>query len=205
MVLRRIIKHLLTVAFETLKADNTLFRIFFNKFPETEYTTLTIDRIYDKLNEHLQSNDQISVEGVWNGYMVVSRFAIDKRKKKAPFQNNHPRDLLKNDILLEGQGKQENYLTNLGLVNVEVNQNCLAHAVLLNMSMHDRGELYRAFLAGFDRYLKVIVEENLCEVENSCELLSRLNDAKKLHRNYLNEKNFDLCVYGKREENFVQI
>ena len=34
LVLRRIITHLLAVAKETLKWENMLFRIFFDKFPE---------------------------------------------------------------------------------------------------------------------------------------------------------------------------
>ena len=74
LVLRGIINHLLFVAFGTLKWDNMLFRLFFYRFPETEYTTPTItkhdmmvDRIYDKLNGHLQSNDQIAAEGRWSG------------------------------------------------------------------------------------------------------------------------------------------
>ena len=89
LTLRRIMNHLLTVSFGTLSTENQLFRIFFDKFPESEYTTptitrhdLTVDRMYDKINEHLQSNDQIATEGVWNGYMVVSKLVVDRRRKR---------------------------------------------------------------------------------------------------------------------------
>ena len=212
LVIRRMISHLLTVAFETLTRENMLFRILFNRFPETEYTTptimrhdLTVDRVYDKLNEHLQSNDQISAEGVWNGYMVVSRLVMDRRRNV-----NRPRNVNRipnanDNNLLEGRGKLENYSKNIGLVNVMVDQNCLGHVVLLSMSMADKGELYRAFLAGFDRYLNVLVQERLYKVENSRKVLSRLGDMKKysmkkLHRDYLKDKNFDLCVYTKSDD-----
>ena len=112
--------------------------------------------------------------------MVVSRLVMDKRRKKAP-----PRNAVRlqnvdddDDVLLEGQGKLDNYSKNIGLVNVTVDENCLGHAVLLSMSMSDR-ELYRAFLAGFDRYFNVLIWEHLYKVENLCEVLSRLNDVKK--------------------------
>ena len=42
LTLRRIINHLLTVSFGTLATKRQLFRIFFDRFPESEYTTPTI-------------------------------------------------------------------------------------------------------------------------------------------------------------------
>ena len=83
LVLRRIM-HLLSVAKSTLKWENMLFRIFFDKFPSREFTTptITVDRIYEQLNEHLQCNDTILLNGWWVGNMVVSRLVLDKRKKK---------------------------------------------------------------------------------------------------------------------------
>ena len=102
---------MLNVAISTLKWDNMLFRLFFDRFPEREYTTLpitkhdmTVDRIYDKLNEHLQSNDQIASEGKWTICMVVSRLAVDKRKKKKKINNNRNVNMgnNNNDDMLEG-------------------------------------------------------------------------------------------------------
>ena len=213
LVLRRMISHLLNVAFGTLMQENMLFRIFFDRFPKTEYTTptitqhdLTVDRVYDKLNEHLQSNDQISVEGVWRGYMIVSRLVVDRRRRER-------RHVVRNDdedVVLEGQGKQENYLNNLGLVRVDVEGNCLSHAILLGMSMKNKSDLYKAFLAGFDRYLSEAVEDQLIEIENSCVVKSRFDNVKKfsmkkLSVNYLSHRNFDLLVYGKRFDDVIKI
>ena len=99
LTLRRIMNHLLTVAFGTLTQENQLFRIFFDKFPESEYTTptitqhdLTVDRMYEKINEHLQSNDQIATEGVWNGYMVVDR----RRRRRGVNQRVRDDDVVEN-------------------------------------------------------------------------------------------------------------
>ena len=208
LVLRRMISHLLNVAFGTLVQEN-MFRIFFNRFPETEYTTptitqhdLTVDRVYDKLNEHLQSNDQISVEGVWRGYMVVDR----RRRRRGRVEVND--NVIQNgenngDVVLEGQGKQEDYLNNLGLVKVDVEEHCLGHAILLSMSMKDKSDLYKAFLAGFDRYLSEVVEDQVKEIENSCQVKFRLDNVKKysmrkLNENYLSPRNFDLLVYSRK-------
>ena len=190
-------------------------KICFNRFPESEYTTptitqedMTVDRIYDKLNEHLQSNDQIAVEGRWSGYMVVSRLVVDRRRRRRRRRNNHENE--QNDVILSGNGKKDDYLHKLGLLKVDVDQHCLGHAVLLGMSMSEKSDLYKAFLAGFDRYLKIVVEQNLQEVENSCEVLSKLDKVKKysmrkLSENYLSNRNFDLAVYTKKEENVVKI
>ena len=214
IMLRRMISHLFNVAFGTLMQENMLFRIFFDRFPERECTTptitqhdLTVDRVYDILNEHLQSNDQISVEGVWRGYMVVSRLVVDRRRRRRQvemIQNNGNDE----DVVLEGQGKREDYLNNLGLVKVDVKEHCLGHAVLLSMSMKDKSDLYKAFLAGFDRYLSEVVENQVKEIENSCQLKSQLDNVKKysmrkLEENYLASRNFDLLVYSRKcDENF---
>ena len=215
LVLRRMISHLLNVAFGTLVQEN-MFRIFFNRFPETEYTTptitqhdLTVDRVYDKLNEHLQSNDQISVEGVWRGYMVVSRLVVDRRRRRGRVEVND--DVIQNgenggDVVLEGQGKREDYLNNLGLVKVDVEEHCLGHTILLSMSIKDKSDLYKAFLAGFDRYLSEVVEDQVKEIENSCQVKSQLDNVKKcsmrkLNENYLSPRNFDLVYSRKLNEN----
>ena len=213
LVLRRIIGHLLTVSYGTLSTENQLFRIFFNRFPESEYTTptvtrhdLIVDRIYDKINEHLQSNDQIVTEGVWNGYKVVSRLVVDRRNRRTRNANSNipVENAIGDDVILEGCGKVESYLNKLGLFEVDVKDHCLSHAVLLGMSLNDKSELYKAFMAGFNRYLKVIVQEQLVEIENSCEILSKIGgirkySMKRLHDNYLKEKNYGL-VYSKRDE-----
>ena len=204
VVLRRIISHLLTVARETLSHEDMLFRMFFDAFPEREYTTptvtqdLTVDRLFEKLNEHLQSNDTISGEGVWRGNMVVSRVVIDRRRRRRRIGIFYEDQ----DVILEGQGKFEKYRNNLGLIEIDVDESCLGHAVLLSMSIKNKSDLYKAFLAGFDRYLEKIVKSQLVEIENSCLIESRSDDVKKysmrkLSSEYLRDKNFDLLVYSK--------
>ena len=213
LTLRRIMNHLLTVSFGTLTTENQLFRIFFDKFPETEYTTptitrhdLTVDRMYDKINEHLQSNDQIAMQGVWNGYMVVSRLVVDRRRRNRR-QNQCNEDDVAGDVnydaILEGRGKIENYREKLGLIKVDVQSHCLGHSVLLSMSLNEKSELYRAFMASYDRYLKIVMRDRLIEIENSCKVLSQNDDIKmysmkKLQNNYLKEKNFGLVVYSQK-------
>ena len=220
LTLRRIMNHLLTVAFGTLTQENQLFRIFFDKFPESEYTTptitqhdLTVDRMYEKINEHLQSNDQIATEGVWNGYMVVSRLVVDRRRRRGV--NRCVRDdVMENvnvdDVVLEGRGKLENYRKKLGLLEVDVESHCLSHSVLLSMSLNEKSELYRAFMAGYDRYLKTMVEDRLIEIENSCKVFSQNDEIKKysmkkLQNDYLKEKNFGLAVYSERSSKIERI
>ena len=218
LVLRRMISHLLTVAFGTLSRENMLFRLFFNTFPESEYTTptitqydLTVDRFSEKLNEHLQSNDQISANGVWRGYMIMSRLVMDRRRRRIVERNNDTNDVRNDDgdVVLEGQGKKEEYLNNLGLLKIEAKECCLAHAVLLGMSVKDKSDLYRAFLAGFDRYLSQVVKEQLQEIENSCSVDSKtdvdgkkekkLYSMRKLGNNYLTKKNC-LVVYNEMKD-----
>ena len=213
--LRRIINHLLTVSYGTLTTEQQLFRIFFDRFPESEYTTLTITRhdltinkMYDKLDKHLQSNDQIATEGVWSGYMVVSRLVVDRRRRRVrnwrddvPFENTAVGD----DAILQGCGKIENCRDKLGLFQVNVENHCLGRSILLGMSLNDKSELYRAFMAGFDRYLKVVVQDQLMEIENSCEILSQIEEVKKysmkrLYNNYLKEKIWVLWFTHKKRE-----
>ena len=209
LVLRRIIAHLLTVAKDTLKWENILFRIFFDKFPSQEFTTstvtavdMTVDRIYKQLNDHLQSNDDILLDGQWSGNMVVSRLVLDKRKKKKLIrEQNNNND---NDVNLGGRGSKEKaFVNNLGITNVNVDINCLAHAVLINMSMIEKGDLYRAILAGFDRYLKMIVKDQLIEIEKSCQVDVKqgmpIYSMNQLHENYLREKDYHLCVYTEND------
>ena len=188
LVLRRIISHLLTVSYGTLSTENQLFRLFFDRFPESEYTTptvtqhdLTVDRIYDKINEYLQSNDQIATEGVWNGYMVVSRLVVDRRRRKRSGIRNvdgggQIENVVDDDVILEGRGKVQNYLVD---IEVDIEDHCLGHAVLLNMSLIDKSELYKAFMSSFDRYLKVVVQQQLVEIENSCKILSKTEGVRK--------------------------
>ena len=78
LVLRRIISHLLEAAKATVKLDTMLFRIFFDRFPTREFTTatvtksdMTVDRMFEELNSHLQSNDSILHDGRWLGTMIV--------------------------------------------------------------------------------------------------------------------------------------
>ena len=222
LVIRRMISHLLSVAIETLTHENMLFRLFFDAFPEREYTTstvtqedLTVDRLTEKLNEHLQSNDTIEAEGVWRGNMVVSRVVIDRRRRRrlgrgrvrgrdgGNFNDN-------DDVLLEGQGKFEKYKKKLGLIEIDVDENCLGHAILLGMSIENQSNLYKAFLAGFDRYLEKVVKSQLEEIENSCLVESESNDVKnfsmrKLCGKYLCDKQFNLSVYSKQNDDVVHV
>ena len=106
-------------------------------------------------------------------------------------------------MILEGRGKIKNYREKLGLLEVDVESHCLGHSVLLSMSLNEKSELYQAFMAGFDRYLKVIVQDQLIEIENSCQVLSQNDEIKKysmkkLQINYLEEKNFGLVVYSQK-------
>ena len=134
------------------------------------------------MNEHLQSNDQIATKGVWNGYMVVLRLVVDRRRNRRTrnANNNVPvENAIGDDVILEGRGKVESYLNKLGLFEVDVKDHCLSHAVLLGMSLNDKSELYKAFMAGFNRYLKVVLQEQLVEIENSCEILSKIGGIRK--------------------------
>ena len=164
--------------------------------------------MYDKLNEHLQSNDQIATEGVWDRYMVVSRLVVDRRRRRV--RNRNDDDILiqnsvNDDVVLQGRGKIESYHDKLGLFEVNVESHCLGHSVLISMSLNDKGVLYRAFMAGFDRYLKVVIQDQLIEIENSCQILSQIEGFKKysmrkLQENYLEEKISVLWFTHKRRE-----
>lgn len=66
---KRIITQLLVLAKETLKRKK-MFRIFSTKSLTHEFTTvtvtaddMTVDQIYELLNDHLQSNDSILFDG----------------------------------------------------------------------------------------------------------------------------------------------
>ena len=115
------------------------------------------------------------------------------------------------DVVLEGRGKIEKYREKLGLIKVDVESHCLSHSVLLSMSLNEKSELYRAFMAGYDRYLKTVVEDRLIEIENSCKVSSENDEMKKkysmkkLLNNYLKEKNFGLAVYSKKSEEIERI
>ena len=157
MVLRRIIAHLLTVAKQTVKLNTMLFRIFFDKFPSREFMTatvtksdMTVDRIFKELNSHLQSNDDILLDGRWSGTMTVMRLVLDKRKKKTLG--------VRNNKFILGSGLNYN-LTGNGRkkFNDLCENRCLARVVLLSISMNERSELWKAFLAGYDRYLNAAV------------------------------------------------
>ena len=212
IVLKRMISHLLSVAVETLTHENMLFRLFFDAFPEREYTTptvtredLTVDRLTEKLNEHMQSNDTIRAEGVWRGNMVVSRVVIDRRRRRGRVRRGQD-----DDVVLEGRGKFEKYKNKLGLIEIDVDENCLGHAILLGVSIQNQSDLYKAFLAGFDRYLEKVVKSQLEEIENSCLIESESNDVKnysmrKLSSRYLSDKQFNLSVYSKQNDDVVQV
>lgn len=90
---------------------------------------------------------------------------------------------------------------------MNVEYHCLAHAVLLGMSMIEKGNLWHAFLVGFDRYLAMVINDNLFKIEQSCVVLDKENEDKKydiklLYNNYLKPNNFDLCVYKDNNELF---
>ena len=88
-------------------------------------------------------------------------------------------------------------------MNIDVDTNCLAHAVLLSMSIIEKGDLYRAILAGFDRYLKTVIKDQLIEIEKSCQVDTKqgvpIYNKSHLHENYLREKNYHLCVYTEND------
>ena len=113
------------------------------------------------------------------------------------------------DIVLEGCGKVEKYREKLGLIEIDVESLCLSHSVLLSMSLNEKNELYRAFMAGFDRYLKVVVEDQLVEIENSCKILSQNDTVKKYSmkklNNYLEKRNFGLLVYSQKKEKIEKV
>ena len=90
------------------------------------------------------------------------------------------------------------FVNNLGIVNINVDINCLAHAVLLSMSIIEKGNLYWAFMAGFDRYLKSIVKEDLFEIENLC-FVKKEQDVPIYNMN-LKKKNYHLCVYTENDK-----
>lgn len=78
------------------------------------------------------------------------------------------------------------------------------------MSLVEKSDLYKAFLAGFDRYLKVLIKERLFEVEKACLVKTKEENTKKysmksLYMNYLKEKNFNLCVYSLVDEKVVEV
>ena len=166
---------------------------------------MTVDRIYEQLNEHLQSNDMILLDGWWVGNMVVSRLVLDKRKKKQ-ISNNQNNEIMNTDVNLGGLGyksREMTFVNNLGIVNINVDINCLAYAVLLSMSIIEKGNLYRAFMAGFDRYLKSILREDLFEIENLCFVKEQhipMYNMNLLYKNYLKKKNYHLCVYTENDK-----
>ena len=164
---------------------------------------MTVDRIYEQLNDHLQSNNTILLDGRWCGNMVVSRLVLDKRKKKQ-ISNN---EIMNTDVNLRGLGKmsrENSFTSNLGIVNIEVDTNCLAHAALLSISIIEKGNLYRAFMAGFDGYLKLIMKENSFEVENSCFVAKEqdvpIYSMNRLYENYLKKNDYHLCVYTENDK-----
>ena len=82
-------KRCVKISKATMKNKSTFMRIFFDKFPTREFTTATIlkddlttKRLYEILNDHLQSNDSITTNRMWEGTMVVSR-VIPKSSKTA--------------------------------------------------------------------------------------------------------------------------
>ena len=77
--LKRFLDHLIEKAKLTIKNKTSYMRIFFNKFPMREFTTVTVlkedmttDQLYEVLNDHLQSNASEKL-GDWTGMMIVSR------------------------------------------------------------------------------------------------------------------------------------
>ena len=88
-VLKRFLDKCVEISKATVKNKSTFIRIFFDKFPTREFTTasilkddLTTKRLYEILNDHLQSNDSITTNRMWEGTMVVSR-VIPKSSKTA--------------------------------------------------------------------------------------------------------------------------
>ena len=216
LVLRRIISHLLEVAKETVKLDTMLFRIFFDRFPTREFTTatvtksdMTVDRMFEELNSHLQSNDSILLDGRWSGTMIVMRLVLDKRKKKRLTVRNDGLVLDRaNNYELEGMGKNkfENFCENQGLMGLKFENHCLAHAILLGIAKIEKSELWKVFLANVDKYLKIVNKDRIHEIENVSFVRfneitqQRVFDLDRLYLEYLKVENYHLSVFKKNSD-----
>ena len=86
--LKRFLDRLTEKTKSTVKNKTSYMRIFFDKFLTMEFTTTTVlkdyttsDRLYEILNNHLQSNTSELLEGDWMGMMVVARVIPDFQKQ----------------------------------------------------------------------------------------------------------------------------
>ena len=70
--LKRFLDQLIEEAKSNINIKSAYIRLFFNKFPASQFTTTTILK-EDILNDHLQSNASELLEGDWTGTMVASR------------------------------------------------------------------------------------------------------------------------------------
>ena len=151
---KRFLDCLTEKAKSTVKNKTARMRLFFNKFPTREFTTATVlkeditsDRLYEILNDHLQSNASELLEGDWIGTMIVSRVIPQEsktNKNKPPNKQmalgnvtnlsnkKNYQDLEKWNLQTK---KTKKAIQNLRITTVEVEQNCFAVAVLAVMQM----------------------------------------------------------------------
>ena len=116
---KRFLDCLTEKAKSTVKNKTARMRLFFNKFPTREFTTATVlkeditsDRLYEILNDHLQSNASELLEGDWIGTMIVSRVIPQESKTNKNKPPNKQMALgnvtnLSNKKKLSGSGKME--------------------------------------------------------------------------------------------------
>ena len=123
---------------------------------------MTTEQVYEILNNHLQSNASELLEGDWTGTMVASRVipqTSNRNKNKTSNKHVNLRDIrinLSKKTKLSGSGRTElsnnENINNIGITNVEVEQNCLAVAVLANMKMLTNSEQGNMFLANQTKF-----------------------------------------------------
>ena len=65
-----------------------------------------------------------------------------------------------------GKNKFENFCENPGLMRLKFENHCLSHSILLGIAKIERSELWKVFLAGVDKYLKIVNKDKIYEIEN---------------------------------------
>ena len=172
--LRRFLDCLTEKAKSTIKNKTAHVRLLFDKFPTREFTTTTVlkeditsNRLYDILNEHLQSNASELLKGGWTGTMVVSRVIPQPSKSNKNKPRNKQMTFGDTTINLSGSGKVElsnqknmkKTIKDLGITTVEVKQNCFAVAVFTAMKLSNNSEEGNIFLADVTKFSKLFATQ----------------------------------------------
>ena len=222
--LKRFLDRLTEKAKSTVKSKTSHMRLFFDKFPTREFTTATVlkeditsDRLYDILNDHLQSNSSELLEGDWTGTMVVSRVIpqpSSKNKNKSSNKHINFGDIrinLSRKTKLSGSGKTDlsndhnmkKAIKDLGIITVEVQQNCFAVAVFVAMKILNNSKERNIFLADQTKFSKLFAIQ-LNEIQqislDSDENGKECQNFEKLHDLYLKPKGFDICVFNDQDD-----